>query len=121
VLVADTKRHLVFKDSRRLGYSSEPANSLYYPNIDALFQSAARFCARDTVAVLLTGMGRDGALGLKALRNAGAMNIAQDQVSSTVYGMPKAAAETDAASEILPLDAIAPRLISIFQKGAKRI
>jgi chemotaxis response regulator CheB len=59
-------------------------------------------------------MGRDGAVGLRALRDKGWHTIAQDEKSSAVYGMPKAAAELDAAVDILPLDQIAPRLLKIF-------
>ena len=66
------------------------------------------------VGVLLTGMGRDGALGLKALRNKGHYTIAQDKASSAVYGMPKAAAALNAAVDILPLERIAPRLVDAF-------
>ncbi len=63
------------------------------------------------IGVPLTGMGRDGASGLKAMRDQGCLTIAQDQATSAVYGMPKAAAAIGAASEILPLVAIAPRLV----------
>mgnify|MGYP006162295931 CR=1 FL=1 len=65
----------------------------------------------EAIGVLLTGMGRDGARGLKQMRERGFHTIAQDQASSAVYGMPKAAAALDAAVEILPLNKIAPRLI----------
>jgi len=68
------------------------------------------------VGVLLTGMGRDGAQGLKLMRQQGYLTIAQDQQSSAVYGMPKAAAAINAAVEVRPLDKIAPRLLEIFSK-----
>jgi two-component system response regulator WspF len=79
--------------------------------VDVFFESVARHWKGVTAGVLLTGMGRDGAKGLKMLRDHGALTIAQDQASSTVYGMPKAAAEIGAAVEVLPIDQIAPRLI----------
>jgi len=63
----------------------------------------------------LTGMGRDGAKGLKTLRDKGHYTIAQDQATSTVYGMPKAAAMLGAAVDILPLQRIAPRLVDTFK------
>ena len=68
------------------------------------------------MGVLLTGLGRDGALGLKVLRNKGHYTIAQDQASCAVYGMPKAAALLDAAADILPLEQIAPKLINVFTR-----
>jgi two-component system, chemotaxis family, response regulator WspF len=77
-------------------------------------QSVCRLWAGDAVGVLLTGMGRDGALGLKALRRQGHLTIAQDRATSAVYGMPKAAAALEAAVDILPLERIAPRLVNAF-------
>ncbi len=83
----------------------------YCPSVDTLFESAARTSyAATTVGVLLTGMGADGARGLLSLRNAGAWTIAQDEGSSVVYGMPRAAAELSAACEILPIGRIASRV-----------
>ncbi|MGA8135557.1 MAG: chemotaxis protein CheB, partial [Pseudomonas gingeri] len=77
-------------------------------------ESVASYWNGDAVGVLLTGMGRDGAQGLKLMRERGYLTIAQDQLSSAVYGMPKAAAAIDAAVEIRPLNKIAPRLLEIF-------
>jgi len=71
------------------------------------------------VGVLLTGMGRDGAEGLKRLRDRGHVTLAQDEASCAVYGMPKAAAELNAASEILGLDKIAARLTNIVTQRIK--
>ncbi len=78
------------------------------------FESVASYWKGDAVGVLLTGMGRDGAQGLKLMRERGYLTIAQDQDSSAVYGMPKAAAAIDAAVEIRSLNRIAPRLLEIF-------
>jgi two-component system response regulator WspF len=112
VLVAGTDDHLVFKGADRLGYTPHPQDHAYRPSVDVMFASARRHWAGALAGVLLTGMGSDGARGLRDLREAGHHTIAQDQASSAVYGMPKAAAALGAASEIVPLDAIASRLMT---------
>ncbi len=94
----------------RIGLEPGPLVSGHLPSVDALFQSAVR-AASNVVAVLLTGMGRDGAEGLLALRNGGAMTIGQDEHSSVVYGMPKAAWEIGAVRQQLPLDEIAGAIL----------
>ena len=114
VFVAAGEEHLVFKNSLRLGYTAEPAENPYRPSVDVFFESAARTYTGFMTGVLLTGMGRDGAKGLRALRDAGFHTIAQDETSSAVYDMPKAAAAIDAASEVLPLQNIGPRLMEIY-------
>jgi chemotaxis response regulator CheB len=114
VLLAGTKDHLAFKTADRLGYTPQPIDYVYRPSVDVFFHSVCRFWQGEAVGVLLTGMGRDGAVGLKALRNKGCHTIAQDQSSSAVYGMPKAAAKLNAAVDILALERIAPKLASIF-------
>jgi two-component system response regulator WspF len=80
--------------------------------VDVFFRCVAQHWRGEAVGVLLTGMGRDGAEGLLEMRRAGHTTIAQDQASSAVYGMPRAAAELDAAQLILPLDKIGPMLRS---------
>ncbi|WP_454689385.1 chemotaxis-specific protein-glutamate methyltransferase CheB [Achromobacter aloeverae] len=112
VLLAGTDDHLVLHDDGTLRYTREPAEGLYRPSIDVFFESVARHGRAQAIGILLTGMGRDGARGLQAMREHGMLTIAQDRATSAVYGMPKAAAELDAAIEILPLDRIAPRLIA---------
>jgi chemotaxis response regulator CheB len=111
VLLAGTCDHLALNPHGRLAYTADPRDHVYRPSVDVFFQSLTQFWHGEVIGVLLTGMGRDGALGLKALRNQGHFTIAQDQASSAVYGMPKAAATVDAAVEILSIDRIAPRLI----------
>ncbi|KAG5720095.1 hypothetical protein E4T56_gene9714, partial [Termitomyces sp. T112] len=85
VLVAGTDEHLVFKSPDRLGYSSKPADHTYRPSIDVFFRSAGQFWAGGLTGLLLTGMGADGARGLKELRDKGHVTIAQDKASSAVY------------------------------------
>ena len=115
VLLAGTNDHLTLMRGGRLGYTPEPAGYAYRPSVDVLLHSICRLWALPAVGVLLTGMGSDGAAGLKAMRDKGFHTIAQDQASSSVYGMPKAAAKLNAAVDILPLDQIAPRLTRLFQ------
>lgn len=114
VLVAGTDDHLVFRSRDRLGYTPDPAAAAYRPSVDVFFDSAGRFWNGRLVGVLLTGMGSDGARGLKALRGLGHHTIAQDQQSSAVYGMPKAAAALGAAAEILPVERVAARLTELL-------
>jgi len=114
VYLAGRDQHLILSSPIQLGYVSQPTDSSYCPSVDVFFKSLAKKWGGKAIGVLLTGMGRDGAEGLKALRDAGHYTIAQDKRTSAVYGMPKAAAELDAAREILALDKIAPRLTNIL-------
>ncbi|WP_417661173.1 chemotaxis response regulator protein-glutamate methylesterase [Pseudomonas sp.] len=114
ILLAGTNNHLYMQSNGRLSYRKEPAEQIYRPSIDVFFDSLVRNWQGDAVGVLLTGMGRDGAQGLKHMRERGFLTIAQDQASCAVYGMPKAAAAIDAAVKILPLDQIAPTLINYY-------
>ncbi|AKZ63748.1 chemotaxis protein [Herbaspirillum hiltneri N3] len=114
VLMAGTNQHLLFRNRDSLGYVPESPEDVYHPSIDVFFNSVVRQWRGQAVGVLLTGMGRDGAAGLKAIRDAGWHTIAQDRESSSVYGMPKAAAALDAATEILPIADIAKALVSQF-------
>jgi two-component system response regulator WspF len=111
VLLAGASDHLVFKSRDRLGYTPDPVDYPYRPSVDTFFQSVNRHWRGEAIGVLLTGMGRDGSLGLKAMRDRGHYTIAQDQASSAVYGMPKAAAKLGAAVDILAIDEIAPRIL----------
>jgi two-component system response regulator WspF len=111
VLLARTTDHLAMVNAQSLGYISDPRDCVYRPSVDVFFQSIVRHWKGKVAAVLLTGMGKDGSRGLKALREAGSLTIAQDSASSVVYGMPKAAADLDAAVEILPVEMIAGGLI----------
>ncbi len=118
VQVAKTNDHLVMNARKRLSYDIEPRDYAYRPSVDVFFECVARHWAGEATGVLLTGMGRDGAQGLLELRRAGKFTIAQDQASSAVYGMPRAAADLNAAQQILPVDGIARLLRSrIGSKG----
>jgi two-component system chemotaxis response regulator CheB len=83
------------------------------PSVDRLFHSVARIAAGEATGAILTGMGNDGAKGLKAMRDAGALTFGQDKATSVVYGMPGVAQETGAVMEQLPLRRIAGRLLEV--------
>ena len=113
VQIARTNDHLTMSAQHRLHYAQEPRDYPYRPSVDVFFDCVAKYWSGDATGILLTGMGRDGAQGLLSLRRCGKATIAQDQASSAVYGMPRAAAEIDAAQKILSLDAIASSLRSM--------
>lgn len=102
VVMAPPGQHLLVRDGR-LRLSDEPERHSCRPSVDVLFESVAREYGRSATAVLLTGMGRDGAAGLLAIRRAGGFTIAQDEASSVVYGMPREAVLLGAAERVLPL------------------
>ncbi len=89
------------------------------PSVDVLFNSAAELAGRNVIAALLTGMGKDGAEGLCALKKAGGITLAQDEASSVVWGMPRAAIDMGGACEILALEDFAPRLIALAREGER--
>lgn len=107
IVLAGTNDHLALQSNLTLKYVKDPLDNPYRPSVDVFFKSVAEFWPKKGVGVVLTGMGRDGAEGLKTLRSRGWHTIAQDRATSIVYGMPKAAAESGAAVDILPLDSIA--------------
>ena len=121
VLVAGTNHHLVIRADLSLAYEKQPLDCVYRPSVDVFFESLAKYWQGKGVGVLLTGMGRDGAAGLKLIRERGWYTIAQNQESCIVYGMPKAAVELKAPVKVLPIEAIAPHIMKHFKSTAKPI
>jgi two-component system chemotaxis response regulator CheB len=112
VLLAPTGRHLVVAEGvARL--SDAPPVDTFKPSVTPLFVSAARAYRAHACGVLLTGMGRDGAEGLRAIKQAGGPTIAQDEASSAVFGMPRAAIELGAVDRVLPIDDIPRALVEL--------
>jgi two-component system, chemotaxis family, protein-glutamate methylesterase/glutaminase len=109
VVMAPPGCHLVVRGTT-LRLTSDPDRNSCRPSIDVLFESLAVELGRETVACLLTGMGKDGASGLLALRHAGAQTIAQDEASSVIFGMPKEAIQLGAVDRVLALDQISGAL-----------
>ena len=119
VVMAPPGRHLTVRDSR-FRLTVDPERHSCRPSVDVLFESIAAQRGPSTIGCLLTGMGRDGATGLLKMREAGAMTIAQDEATSIIYGMPREAALLGAAVQILRLDEIAPRLVSLEASNRER-
>ena len=95
----------------------DPVNR-HKPSVEVLFDSAARGVGPNALGVMLTGMGDDGARAMRRMRDAGAFNLCQDEASCVVFGMPREAIAAGAAHEVLPLGAIAPRLIERLRSTA---
>ena len=96
-----------------------PPYNRHRPAVDVLFNSAAQHARGSAVAALLTGMGKDGAQGMLAMRRAGAWTIGQDQDSCVVYGMPREAAQIGACCEVAPLTQVAERILAALSHGRK--
>jgi two-component system chemotaxis response regulator CheB len=106
VLLAPGNKHLLIKRSGARYYvetKDGPLVSRHRPSVDVLFRSGARYVGKNAVGVILTGMGDDGARGMKEMKDAGAHNFAQDEKSSVVFGMPKMAIDHGGVDTILPL------------------
>ncbi len=115
VLIAPGNFHMMLKRSGARYYvevRDGPLVSRHRPSVDVLFRSAARYAGRNAVGVIMTGMGDDGAKGMREMKDAGAYNIAQDEASCVVFGMPQEAIKTGAVDRVLPLTHIAREVVT---------
>ncbi len=115
ILIAPGNKHTLIKHNGShyfVEVKEGPLVSRHRPSVDVLFRSGARYVGQNAVGIILTGMGDDGSKGMLEMKNAGAYNIAQDEKSSVVYGMPKEAAKVGAVDDILSLNQILKKLIS---------
>jgi two-component system chemotaxis response regulator CheB len=119
VYLAPTGRNLVLTGTK-LRLEAPGAEQLYVPSADTLFESVAKTCGKSAVGVLLTGMGADGAKGLKRLHDAGAATIAQDEETSTVFGMPKAAIELGAVDRVVAINDVADAICELVASAPDR-
>jgi two-component system chemotaxis response regulator CheB len=120
VLIAPGGRHMQLRKSGGQYYASVqdgPPVNRHKPSVDVLFRSAAECAGKDALAIILTGMGDDGARGMKALHDGGARTIAQDEASCVVFGMPKEAIRLGGVDEILPLDRVAEAILRFDARG----
>lgn len=118
VVMAPAGRHLRVSNGR-LYLDDGPERHSCRPSVDVLFESLATELGASTAGVLMTGMGRDGAQGLLEIRKAGGYTIAQDEATSIVYGMPRAALELGAAKSVLPLELIGGALSRVVKGGSR--
>jgi two-component system chemotaxis response regulator CheB len=118
VFLAPDGYHLVAAAAGRLELSDAAPDGGHRPSVDRLLNSLAQLAVRNPIGVILSGMGSDGAKGIAQLRAQGALAIAQDEASSAVWGMPRAAAEVSGVW-VLPLAEIAPALIRATSKGPR--
>jgi two-component system chemotaxis response regulator CheB len=124
VLIAPGNHHLLLRRSGARYYvnvKDGPRINHHRPSVDVMFRSVARAAGRNSVGVILTGMGNDGAKGLLEMKQAGAPTIAQDEASCVVFGMPKVAIDLGAVDKVVPL-ADVPRTIldSVDREGSKK-
>ncbi|MCW2613463.1 MAG: response regulator receiver modulated CheB methylesterase [Frankiales bacterium] len=118
VTIAPSGGNLLVQDERLRVLCTPPdPGQFHVPGIDATFASVARALGPDAVGVLLTGMGRDGAAGLLEMRERGALTLGQDEATSTVYGMPAAAFALSAVERQLPLDLMAPAVLTALGRA----
>ncbi len=115
VYFAPENSHLELTSQGQFIHTSTEVVDGHCPSATVMFQSVAKLYGKKSLGILLTGMGRDGAIGMKAIAEVGGMTIAQDEKSCIVFGMPKAAIEIGAIKHIIPLQEIAPLLIQIQQ------
>ncbi len=115
-LIAPGNRHLLLKRSGARYFvelRDGPLVSRHRPSVDVLFRSAARYGGRNVVGVIMTGMGDDGAKGMVEMKQAGSFNIAQDEASCIVFGMPAEAIKLQAVDKVLPLNQIAHEVVRL--------
>ncbi|HLJ46057.1 MAG TPA: chemotaxis response regulator protein-glutamate methylesterase [Bryobacteraceae bacterium] len=115
-LIAPGNRHLLLKRSGARYFvevRDGPLVCRHRPSVDVLFRSAARYAGRNAVGVIMTGMGDDGAKGMLEMKESGAHNIAQDEASCVVFGMPAEAIKLGAVNRVMPLNAIAPEVVRV--------
>ncbi|MCD6525630.1 MAG: chemotaxis response regulator protein-glutamate methylesterase [Desulfuromonas sp.] len=116
VLIAPGNRHMLLKRSGARYYvevKDGPLVSRHRPSVDVLFRSAARYAGKNVVGVILTGMGDDGAKGMKELKDAGAVNIAQNEETCVVFGMPNEAIKTGGVDYVMALEQIAAKVLTL--------
>jgi len=118
-LIAPGNHHLLLKRSGARYYveiKDGPLVSRHRPSVDVLFRSTARYAGKNAIGIIMTGMGDDGAQGLREMKDAGAATIAQDEATSVVFGMPQEAIKRGGVDKVLPLDRISREALHLSEQ-----
>jgi len=120
VLLAGRNQHLAVRYNGSLHYTAIPRDCPYCPSVDVFFHSLSQHWPQRSIAVLLTGMGNDGARGMKSLYDKGWHTIAEHEKSCVIYGMPRAAIETAAVAEVIECDHMAAAILTAYRDIVKK-
>jgi len=117
VYIAPPDRHLLVNSNCTIGLTQTPPLNFVRPSADYLFKSVAHCFGKRAIAVVMTGLGKDGAAGITVIKQHGGVTIAQDPASAEFTGMPMAAVQTQAVDLVLPLDQIPAMLLQLVRQG----
>ncbi|MBF0328850.1 MAG: chemotaxis-specific protein-glutamate methyltransferase CheB [Nitrospirae bacterium] len=116
VYVSPSEKHMEISSAKRVSLRNRSPKDIYRPSCDTLLSSAARVYGGKSIGVILTGMGNDGPLGMKMIKDSGGATIAQDAKTSVVYGMNKVAIDSGCIDSVLPIDSISAGIINLLSK-----
>lgn len=117
VFISPSERHMKIGPDETVAFTDRKPKDIYHPSCDALLASVANVFRADSLGIILTGMGSDGAEGMKAIKKAGGLTIAQDEKSSAVFGMPRVAIESGCIDRVLPLEKMQAEIMSIVERA----
>ncbi|MCP4352388.1 MAG: chemotaxis-specific protein-glutamate methyltransferase CheB [Desulfobacterales bacterium] len=117
VYISRSEKHMVIDRLKKIRFKDREPKDIYFPSCNILLSSVANVYKNRSIGIILTGMGDDGTVGLKDIKTAGGITIAQDENSSVIFGMAKVAIESGCIDKVLPLDKIAGEIISLIKTG----
>ena len=115
VYVSPSENHIEINESKRISFVERHPKDIYRPSCDVLLSSVARVYGKKALGVILTGMGSDGAAGMKKIKDTGGITIAQDEKTSVVFGMNKVAIDSGCIDKILQVDEISDKLVQLIK------
>lgn len=113
VYLSPASKHMWIDQFRKVCFSARKTEDIYFPSCDHLLSSVAKVSGSEGIGIILTGMGDDGAEGIKQIKKAGGVTIAQDESTSIIFGMPKVAIQNGDATKVLPIQKIAPEILTL--------